>query len=155
MSCVRALLSTHDLSPAAVLHSQQPLSITSSEKPTVGKDFWLAKMTNLNLQEHSVKPGRWPSVPLQVSCTACLVWEVGHPNHSPGEQFELNELYEHRAKPHMRPSWSCLLLPTNSYFFWGWRTGIAPPALGFRWLLLLTMSFHETWPGPSCSIFMQ
>lgn len=58
MSCVRALLSTHDLTPAAMLHSQQPLTITSSEKPAMRKEFWLAKMTNLNLQEHSVKPGR-------------------------------------------------------------------------------------------------
>lgn len=76
-----------------MLHSQQPLSTTSSEKPRVRKEFWLAKMTNQNLQEHSVKP----PVPLQASCTACLVQEVEHPKHSPEKQFELNE---HREKPH-------------------------------------------------------
>lgn len=67
MSCIRALLSTHDLRPAATLHSQQPLSITSTEKPTVGKDFWLAKTTNLNLQEHSAKPGH--QMPISVSAS--------------------------------------------------------------------------------------
>lgn len=42
---------------------------------------------------------------------ACLAQKVEHPNHNPGKQFELNELYEHRAKPHETQ----LKLPATSH----------------------------------------
>lgn len=71
-----------------MLHSgQQPLSSTDSTKPTAGKDFWLAKMKNLTLQEHSVKPGRQQSVPLEVFCLARPVREVEYLDLNPRKQF--------------------------------------------------------------------